>query len=105
MMADEEGREVITHRDMMVLIRHVIAEVRQELKQQNREDEFVGAKVNSALTFALLMGGEWVQIIYSTLKLDTPEELVWYLEDCIALKKEFPELIVGMVTRLTSDMF
>jgi adenosine deaminase CECR1 len=35
------------------------------------------------------------QIIYSTIRFITPEELEWYLEDCIALKKEFPHLIAG----------
>jgi len=36
------------------------------------------------------------QIIYSTIRFITPEELEWYLEDCIALKKEFPHLIAGI---------
>ena len=35
------------------------------------------------------------QIVYSTIRFITPEELEWYLEDCIALKKEFPHLIAG----------
>jgi Adenosine/AMP deaminase. len=38
----------------------------------------------------------------------TPEELVWYLEDCIALKQEFPHLIAGSLpsgrpTRIHAD--
>jgi hypothetical protein len=37
-----------------------------------------------------------LQIIYSTIRVITPEELEWYLEDCIALKKEFPHLIAGI---------
>jgi adenosine deaminase CECR1 len=36
------------------------------------------------------------QIIYTTIRSITPEELEWYLEDCIALKKEFPHLIAGI---------
>lgn len=34
-------------------------------------------------------------MIYTTIRFITPEELEWYLEDCIALKKEFPHLIAG----------
>jgi len=49
-----------------------------EMKEQGREGDFVGAKV-----------------IYSTLRFCTAEELEWYTEDCIALKKEFPHLIAG----------
>lgn len=30
----------------------------------------------------------------------TPDELNWYLEDCIALKKEFPHLIAGKSVQL-----
>ena len=36
-----------------------------------------------------------MQIIYTTIRYITPEELEWYLEDCIALKQEFPHLICG----------
>ena len=35
------------------------------------------------------------KIIYCTVKIATPEELGWYTEDCLALKKEFPDLIAG----------
>lgn len=35
------------------------------------------------------------QIIYSTIKVITPEELEWYTEDCLALKQEFPHMIAG----------
>lgn len=34
-----------------------------------------------------------MQIIYSTVRFVSPEELDWYLDDCIALKQEFPHLI------------
>ena len=30
----------------------------------------------------------------------TCEELEWYLEDCLALKQEFPHLIVGQLEAL-----
>ena len=35
------------------------------------------------------------KIIYTTIKIITPEELEWYTEDYLALKKEFPNLIAG----------
>ena len=39
------------------------------------------------------------KIIYSTIRFieagSEKGQLRWYLEDCIALKKEFPDLIVG----------
>lgn len=34
-------------------------------------------------------------MIYTTLRFIDNEELMWYLEDCMALKKEFPDLIAG----------
>jgi hypothetical protein len=42
---------------------------------------------------------EWappMQVIYTTLRDITVEDMDWYLEDCLQLKKEFPEEIVGM---------
>ena len=38
---------------------------------------------------------ESTQIIYSTIRFVSPEELEWYLEDCLALAQEFPHLIAG----------
>lgn len=35
------------------------------------------------------------QIIYTTIRFITPEELKWYTEDCISLKQAFPDLIAG----------
>ena len=34
-------------------------------------------------------------MIYTTIRTHSPEEIEWYLEDCIALKQEFPDLIAG----------
>ncbi|KAF9448874.1 Metallo-dependent hydrolase [Macrolepiota fuliginosa MF-IS2] len=73
-----DGKENVTHRDMLLIYDKVIQEVKAELKQRGQENKFIGAR-----------------IIYSTIKIITPEELNWYLEDCIALKKEFPHLIAG----------
>jgi hypothetical protein len=36
------------------------------------------------------------QLIYCVYRTFNKQKLQWYLEDCIALKAEFPELIAGM---------
>ncbi|QRV77292.1 AMP deaminase [Ceratobasidium sp. AG-Ba] len=74
----KDGTEDFAHREWLILFSQAIEEVKQSMKEQGREDEFVGAK-----------------IIYSTLRIIDNEELGWYLRDCMDLKKEFPELIAG----------
>ncbi|KAK0503573.1 hypothetical protein EDD18DRAFT_636779 [Armillaria luteobubalina] len=77
-MVNSDGVENVTHRDLLMIFESVLEETIVDLKAQGREDEFVGGK-----------------IIYSTLRFLEPDELDWYFEDCIALKKEFPHLIAG----------
>ncbi|EKM82478.1 hypothetical protein AGABI1DRAFT_68123, partial [Agaricus bisporus var. burnettii JB137-S8] len=77
-MTGADGNDNVTHREMLLAFDEVIQEVKTELKQRGQENKFIGAR-----------------IIYSTIKFITPEELEWYTEDCIALKKEFPHLIAG----------
>ncbi|KAF8163526.1 hypothetical protein B0H34DRAFT_327265 [Crassisporium funariophilum] len=77
-MYGADGQENVPHREWLVMFDRVLNEVRGEMAQQGRANEFIGAR-----------------IIYSTIRFITPEELEWYLEDCIALKKEFPHLIAG----------
>ncbi|KAF9555864.1 Metallo-dependent hydrolase [Agrocybe pediades] len=77
-MVGADGQENIPHRDWLIMFDRVMNEVKQEMAQKGREGAFIGAR-----------------IIYSTIRFITPEELDWYLEDCIALKKEFPHLIAG----------
>ncbi|KAL4266131.1 metallo-dependent hydrolases superfamily protein [Pleurotus pulmonarius] len=77
-MDDIDGNECVPHREWLVMFDEVLKEVKEDMRKQGREDEFIGAK-----------------IIYTTLRFITPEELTWYTEDCIALKKEFPHLIAG----------
>jgi hypothetical protein len=45
MMQDENGNEAITHRDVLSMINEVIVEVKEEMRVQKRQDEFIGAKV------------------------------------------------------------
>ncbi|KAI9448908.1 hypothetical protein BJY52DRAFT_1309800 [Lactarius psammicola] len=77
-MFDADGNETVPHREWLLDFGRAISEVRTTLKEQGREEEFVGAKV-----------------IYTTVRVLSPEEIEWYLEDCITLKQEFPDLIAG----------
>ncbi|KAF9532145.1 hypothetical protein CPB83DRAFT_659430 [Crepidotus variabilis] len=74
----ENGEENVQHRDLLQIFDRIVKEVKEEMAQAGRAGEFIGAK-----------------IIYSTVRLITPEELEWYFADCITLKKEFPHLIAG----------
>ncbi|KAF8637377.1 hypothetical protein AX17_002876 [Amanita inopinata Kibby_2008] len=77
-MVGSDGVENVSHRDFLMIFDRVLDDVKAEMKQQGREGDFIGAK-----------------IIYATLRFVSVEELEWYTEDCIALKKEFPHLIAG----------
>ncbi|KAJ7927540.1 hypothetical protein B0H13DRAFT_2229261 [Mycena leptocephala] len=77
-MVGETGEQDVPHREWLLIFDEVQNELKAELKRQGREDEFIGAR-----------------IIYTTLRFITAEELDWYCEDCISLKKEFPHLIAG----------
>ncbi|KAF7338110.1 Brix domain-containing protein [Mycena venus] len=73
-----DGQENIPHSAWLKTFDDTLNRFKADLKQQGREDEFIGAR-----------------IIYSTLRFISVEELDWFCEDCIALKKEFPHLIAG----------
>lgn len=77
-MTGPDGKENVPHREWLIMYDRVVKDVKEELRPQGREDEFVGSR-----------------IIYTTIRVVTPEELEWYLEDCLALKQEFPHLIAG----------
>ncbi|KAI0819073.1 Metallo-dependent hydrolase [Irpex lacteus] len=74
----EAAQENVSHSTLLAEYDRILNEVKQQLKDEGREDEFVGSK-----------------IIYTTIRFIPPEELEWYLDDCIALKQEFPHLIAG----------
>ncbi|CCO32410.1 hypothetical protein BN14_06470 [Rhizoctonia solani AG-1 IB] len=74
----EDGSETFSHRDYLVLFAEAVQEIKYKMKSEGREDEFVGAK-----------------LIYCVYRTFNKQKLQWYLEDCIALKAEFPELIAG----------
>ncbi|KAI0340075.1 Metallo-dependent hydrolase [Trametopsis cervina] len=74
----EDGEENVSHSTMLSEYDRILEEIKRDMRDQGREDEFIGSK-----------------IIYSTIRFIPPEELEWYLEDCIALKQQFPHLIAG----------
>ncbi|KAI0709750.1 Metallo-dependent hydrolase [Earliella scabrosa] len=74
----EDGEENVPHRVWFQVFEQILTEVKSTLAAQGREDEFIGAK-----------------IIYSIMRDVSVAELEWYLDDCLALKQEFPHLLAG----------
>ncbi|KAF8669733.1 adenosine [Rhizoctonia solani] len=74
----EDGSETLSHRDYLILFDEAIQEIKDRMRSEGRDDEFVGAK-----------------LIYCVFRTFNKEKLRWYLEDCMALKAEFPNLIAG----------
>ncbi|KAJ1303106.1 hypothetical protein OPQ81_011307 [Rhizoctonia solani] len=74
----EDGSETLSHRDYLVLFNEAVQEVKAQMKSEGREDEFIGAK-----------------LVYTVYRTIDKEKLRWYLEDCMVLKTEFPDLIAG----------
>jgi adenosine deaminase CECR1 len=96
-MIGPDGQDNIPHRDWLLVFDRVMNEIKEEMKNQKREGEFIGARV-SPLKFTWFLRSPILclfKIIYSTIRFISPEELEWYTEDCIALKQEFPHLIAG----------
>jgi len=77
-MYGEDCEETVPHHQWVADFEEIVQEVKSELESQGRGDEFYGAK-----------------IIYTTVRALSPEDLVWYIEDVIALKKAFPNTIAG----------
>ncbi|KAJ7582996.1 hypothetical protein C8J56DRAFT_956260 [Mycena floridula] len=77
-LTNVEGYDVTDNREILLIVERVIQEVKDEMKSQGRENEFIGAKV-----------------IYCGVRFITPGQLQGQLEECIALKKRFPHLIAG----------
>ena len=73
-MVRHNGRNDLTHEEWVQIFIEAVEEVKSEIT----DGTFVDAK-----------------IIYTTVRFVDNEKLRWYLEDCIALKKKFPEWIVG----------
>lgn len=73
-MVRADGTNNLNHEEWVKIFIEAVNEVRAEIK----DGSFVDAK-----------------IIYTTVRFVDNEKLRWYLEDCISLKKKFPEWIVG----------
>lgn len=88
----------VPHREWLLDFKQAIDDVRSVLKEQCRGDEFIGAKVGESTRYrprdVSNKPRQW-QIIYTTIRILPAEEMEWYLEDCIALKQEFPDLVAG----------
>ena len=105
-MVGADGLENVPHREWLRIFERVLNEVKIEMKERGRDGDFVGAKVRVFLDGYRSAGPTPPQVIYCTLRFYTAEELEWYTEDCIALKKEFPHLIAGVYHVLThSSLF
>ncbi|OAX42024.1 adenosine deaminase-related growth [Rhizopogon vinicolor AM-OR11-026] len=77
-MIGPDGEENVPHKEWLRTFQDVLPEFRESLQAQGRDGEFIGAK-----------------IIYSIIRNCSPQELEWYLNDCIEMKKLFPDIIAG----------
>jgi adenosine deaminase CECR1 len=41
-----DGQENLSHRELLLMFDQVVKEVKDEMKQQGREDEFIGARAS-----------------------------------------------------------
>ncbi|CDW99543.1 hypothetical protein, partial [Sporisorium scitamineum] len=73
-MVRKDGTPDLNHEEWVRIFIEAVNEVKSEIN----DGSFVDAK-----------------IIYTTVRFIDNEKLRWYLEDCIMLKKKFPEWIVG----------
>ncbi|KAG8709555.1 hypothetical protein FRC09_000613 [Ceratobasidium sp. 395] len=74
----EDGSKSMEHRDWLIIFDEAVNEVKAIVKGQGRGDDFIGAK-----------------IIYTALRFLTNEQMTWYYQDCMNLKKEFPHVVAG----------
>ncbi len=73
-MVRHDGTLTLTHEEWVRIFIEAVNEVKAEIGQEGLVD---------------------AKIIYTTVRFVDKEKLRWYLEDCIRLKKIFPEWIVG----------
>lgn len=89
------GKLDVTHRDWVIIYSNAVNAVKEVMQSQGRRDEFIGGRVSAQLRSQVFLCVDTVQIIYNTLRIVSCEELEWYLEDCIVLKQEFPDIMAG----------
>jgi len=71
---DAAGHLTLTHADILTIFQSTLKEVQRKLP--------AGATFDA-------------KVIYSTVRIIDNEQLRWYVEDCISLKQQFPDLLVG----------
>ena len=77
-MTGADGKEDVPHRAWLRAYEQVIAEVKATVAARGNGSAFLGSK-----------------IIYSVMRNMSREDMDWHLDNCLALKREFPHLIAG----------
>ncbi|KAM5538015.1 hypothetical protein V8D89_008212 [Ganoderma adspersum] len=77
-MIGADGKEDVPHRAWLHAYEQVIAEVKATLVARGKARPFLGLK-----------------IIYSVMRNMSCQDMDWHLDNCLALKREFPHLIAG----------
>jgi adenosine deaminase CECR1 len=52
-MVGPDGQEDIPHREWLITFNKIVNDIKEDLKKQGREDEFVGAKVSILVSSSL----------------------------------------------------
>lgn len=94
-MYGADGVDNVPHREWVKMYEEAMNEVKEDMKAQGRENEFIGGRVCRLKRTTLHGNTNITKIIYSTIRFLSNEDLQWYFADCIALKQEFPHLIAG----------
>lgn len=76
----EDAVTPLTHLQWVEIFEQSLSEVKSEISHRSSGDEEVLFDA---------------KIIYVTVRIITPSRLKWYLEDCLGLKRRFPDRIVG----------
>ncbi|KAM5534846.1 hypothetical protein V8D89_011485 [Ganoderma adspersum] len=77
-MVGADGKEDVPHRAWLRAYEQVVAEVKATLVARGKARAFLGSK-----------------IIYSVMRNMSCGDMEWHLDNCLALKREFPHLIAG----------
>lgn len=95
------GKLDFSHSDWLTAFSEVLEEFKRDLADRGESHKFIGARVSSywssSLNYAKYLI-TFLQIIYTSLRFATDESLTWCLNDCIEMKKQFPDIICGSFT-------
>ncbi|KAG9318586.1 hypothetical protein JVU11DRAFT_678 [Chiua virens] len=91
----EDAKTRIPIGELMLLVDSLVKEIQAELRQQGREDEFVGFKVSGGSRVYMDADHSTEQIIYTVSRTISCEQLDHEWMKCIEFKREFPHLIAG----------